>query len=173
MQLVADNANVGENLQDHLQIRSVYSVDGVDTLNRRANSWLSKAGMALEYALFRRGPMTMAPSQLGCFTRSDPSRETPNLEYHVQPLSTDKLGDPLHPFPGITASVCNLRPESRGFVRLQDADPRTDPAIKPNYLATPGDRQVAADALRLTRRIMGQPAMQATARRSASRARSW
>ena len=160
VQVVADNPNVGENLQDHLQIRAVYSVEGVDTLNRRANSWLSKAGMALEYALFRRGPMTMAPSQLGCFTRSDPSRETPNLEYHVQPLSTDKLGDPLHPFPGITASVCNLRPESRGYVRIQDADPRTYPAIKPNYLATPGDRQVAADALRLTRRIMGQPAMQ-------------
>ena len=158
--VVADNPNVGENLQDHLQIRAVYSVEGVDTLNRRANSWLSKAGMALEYALFKRGPMTMAPSQLGCFTRSDPSCETPNLEYHVQPLSTDKLGDPLHPFPGITASVCNLRPESRGYVRIRDADPRTYPAIKPNYLATPGDRQVAADALKLTRRIMGQPAMQ-------------
>ncbi|MBK1695997.1 GMC family oxidoreductase [Rhodovibrio salinarum] len=154
-----DNPNVGENLQDHLQIRAVYSVEGVDTLNRRANSWLGKAGMALEYALFKRGPMTMAPSQLGCFTRSDPSRVTPNLEYHVQPLSTDKLGDPLHPFPGITASVCNLRPESRGVVRIQNADPRSHPSIKPNYLATPGDRQVAADALKLTRRIMGQPAM--------------
>jgi choline dehydrogenase-like flavoprotein len=158
--VVQDNANVGENLQDHLQIRAVYSVEGVDTLNRRANSWLSKAGMAVEYALFKRGPMTMAPSQMGCFTRSDASRETPNLEYHVQPLSTDQLGDPLHPFPGITASVCNLRPESRGYVRIRDADPRTYPAIKPNYLATPGDRQVAADALKLTRRIMGQPAMQ-------------
>ncbi|MBK1670973.1 choline dehydrogenase [Rhodovibrio sodomensis] len=157
--VVHENPNVGENLQDHLQIRAVYSVVGVDTLNRRANSWLGKAGMALEYALFRRGPMTMAPSQLGCFTRSDPSRETPNLEYHVQPLSTDQLGDPLHPFPGITASVCNLRPESRGYVRIRDADPRTYPAIKPNYLATPADRQVAADALKLTRRIMGQPAM--------------
>jgi choline dehydrogenase len=160
VEVVQDNPNVGENLQDHLQIRAVYSVEGVDTLNRRANSWLSKAGMALEYALFKRGPMTMAPSQLGCFTRSDASRETPNLEYHVQPLSTDKLGDPLHPFPGITASVCNLRPESRGYVRIRNADPRTYPAIKPNYLATPGDRQVAADALKLTRRIMGQPAMQ-------------
>ena len=160
VEVVQDNPNVGENLQDHLQIRAVYSVEGVDTLNRRANSWLSKAGMALEYALFKRGPMTMAPSQLGCFTRSDASCETPNLEYHVQPLSTDQLGDPLHPFPGITASVCNLRPESRGYVRIQDADPRTYPAIKPNYLATPGDRQVAADALKLTRRIMGQPAMQ-------------
>jgi choline dehydrogenase len=159
VQVVHANPNVGENLQDHLQIRAVYSVEGVDTLNRRANSWLGKAGMALQYALFKRGPMTMAPSQLGCFTRSDASRETPNLEYHVQPLSTDKLGDPLHPFPGITASVCNLRPESRGYVRIQDADPRTYPAIKPNYLATPGDRQVAADALKLTRRIMGQPAM--------------
>jgi choline dehydrogenase len=160
VEVVQDNPNVGENLQDHLQIRAVYSVEGVDTLNRRANSWLSKAGMALEYALFKRGPMTMAPSQLGCFTRSDASRETPNLEYHVQPLSTDKLGDPLHPFPGITASVCNLRPESRGYVRIRNADPRTYPAIKPNYLATAGDRQVAADALKLTRRIMGQPAMQ-------------
>ena len=160
VEAVQDNPNVGENLQDHLQIRAVYSVEGVDTLNRRANSWLGKAGMALEYAVFKRGPMTMAPSQLGCFTRSDASRETPNLEYHVQPLSTDKLGDPLHPFPGITASVCNLRPESRGFVRIRDNDPRTYPAIKPNYLATPGDRQVAADALKLTRRIMDQPAMQ-------------
>jgi choline dehydrogenase len=102
----------------------------------------------------------MAPSQLGCFTRSDASRETPNLEYHVQPLSTDKLGDPLHPFPGFTASVCNLRPESRGHIRVKDANPRTYPAIQPNYLSTAGDRQVAADALRLTRRIVGQPALQ-------------
>jgi choline dehydrogenase len=151
---------VGENLQDHLQIRAAYRVSGVKTLNERANSILGKVGMGLEYFLFKRGPMTMAPSQLGCFTTSDASRETPNLEYHVQPLSTDKLGDPLHPFPGFTASVCNLRPESRGFVRIRDADPRSYPAIKPNYLSTPGDRQVAADALRLTRRIVDQPALQ-------------
>jgi choline dehydrogenase len=150
---------VGENLQDHLQIRAVYKVHDTVTLNERAGSWLGKARMALEYALFRRGPLTMAPSQLGCFTRSDPSMETPNLEYHVQPLSTDKLGDPLHPFPGVTPSVCNLRPESRGHVHIQSPDPRAAPAIDPNYLSTQGDRKVAADALRLTRRIMGTAAM--------------
>jgi len=151
---------VGENLQDHLQIRAVYKVQGVKTLNERANSWLGKAAMGLEYALFRRGPLTMAPSQLGCFAKSDESRETPNLEYHVQPLSTDKLGDDLHPFPGFTASVCNLRPESRGSIHVKSADPRQPPSIRPNYLATPGDRQVAADALRLTRRIVAAPALQ-------------
>jgi choline dehydrogenase len=150
---------VGENLQDHLQIRSVFSVSGTITLNERAGNWLGQARMAAEYALFRRGPMTMAPSQLGAFARSDPSFETPNLEYHVQPLSTDKLGDPLHPFPGITPSVCNLRPESRGHVHIQGPDPRQQPEIQPNYLATDGDRKVAADSLRLTRRIMAASAL--------------
>jgi choline dehydrogenase len=115
--------------------------------------------MGLQYFLFRRGPLTMAPSQLGAFAKSDPSLETPNLEYHIQPLSTDKLGDPLHPFPAFTASVCNLRPASRGSVRIRSADPSATPAIRPNYLADPADRRVAADAIRLTRRICAAPAM--------------
>jgi len=152
---------VGENLHDHLQIRPVYRVRDTVTLNERAGTWLGQARMALEYALFRRGPLTMAPSQLGAFARSDPDQATPNLEYHVQPLSTDKLGDPLHPFPGITPSVCHLRPESRGSTHITAPDPRTPPAIDPNYLATEGDRTVAADALRLTRRIMGARALAA------------
>jgi choline dehydrogenase len=150
---------VGENLQDHLQIRPVYKVRNVRTLNERANSWLGKATMGLEYFLFKRGPLTMAPSQLGCFAKSDSSRETPNLEYHVQPLSAEKLGGDLHPFPGFTPSVCNLRPESRGTIRIREADPRAHPVIQPNYLSTPGDRKVAADALRLTRRIVSAKAM--------------
>lgn len=149
---------VGENLQDHLQIRTVFRVKG-GTLNERANSLLGRVGMALEYALFRRGPLSMAPSQLGAFARSDDTRETPNVEFHVQPLSLDKFGDPLHPFPAFTASVCNLRPESRGYVRLASPDPRAKPVIAPNYLSTPGDRQVAADAIRLTRRICAAPAL--------------
>ncbi|HUC63289.1 MAG TPA: GMC family oxidoreductase N-terminal domain-containing protein [Alphaproteobacteria bacterium] len=150
---------VGENLQDHLQIRMVFKVRGVATLNARANSLLGRLGMGIEYALFRRGPLTMAPSQLGGFAKSDPALETPNLEYHIQPLSLDKFGDPLHRFPAITASVCNLRPESRGHVRVKSADPVAHPAIQPNYLSTPGDRKVAADAIRLTRRICAAPAL--------------
>ena len=144
---------VGENLQDHLQVRAVYKVKGVNTLNEQANSLLGKARMAWDYAWFRRGPLSMAPSQLGGFAKSDPSFNTPNLEYHIQPLSCEKLGDPLHPFPAITASVCNLRPKSRGFVRLSCADPSQAPLITPNYLSHPDDQQVAADALKLTRRI--------------------
>ncbi len=154
-----DLAGVGENLQDHLQIRTVYKVKNTRTLNERANRLLGRAGMGMEYALFRRGPLTMAPSQLGCFAKSDPSRDTPDLEYHVQPLSLDKFGDPLHPFPAFTASVCNLRPTSRGTVRLKAADPRAHPAIRPNYLATPEDRHVAAQAIRLTRRICAADAL--------------
>jgi choline dehydrogenase len=150
---------VGENLQDHLQIRMVFKVTGVPTLNERANSALGRLAMGVEYFLLRRGPLTMAPSQLGGFAKSDPARETPNLEYHVQPLSLDKFGDPLHPFPAFTASVCNLRPESRGHVRLKSADPFAHPAIRPNYLATPSDRKVAADSIRLTRRICAAPAL--------------
>ena len=144
---------VGENLQDHLQVRMVFKVRNTRTLNERANSLLGRVGMGLEYFLFRRGPLTMAPSQLGGFAKSDPSLETPNLEYHIQPLSTDKLGGALHPFPAFTASVCNLRPQSRGTIHIQDADPRTAPAIRPNYLSDPADRLVAAEAMRLTRRI--------------------
>ena len=150
---------VGENLQDHLQIRPVFKVKNTVTLNERSNSLFGKLAMGIEYALFRSGPLSMSPSQLGCFAKSDPGRETPNLEFHVQPLSTEKLGDPLHPFPGFTASVCNLRPESRGYVRLRDTDPRAKPVIKPNYLSTPGDRKVAADALRLARRVAQAPAL--------------
>ncbi len=145
---------VGKNLQDHLQLRLIYKVAGLETLNRRANSLLGKAGMALEYGLFRRGPMTMAPSQLGAFARSGPEVATANLEYHVQPLSLEKFGEALHPFPAFTASVCNLRPESRGQVSLKSADPLAKPAIRPNYLAAEADRRVAAAAIRLTRRIV-------------------
>jgi choline dehydrogenase len=152
-------AGVGENLQDHLQIRMVYKVSGVRTLNETANKLLHRAGMGLQYALFRRGPLTMAPSQVGCFAKSDPSRETPNLQYHIQPLSLDKFGEPLHSFPAFTASVCNLRPVSRGWVRIKSGDPRAHPAIKPNYLREAEDRLVAAQAIRLTRRICAAPAL--------------
>ena len=155
-----DLPGVGSNLQDHLQLRLVYRVANVVTLNQKANSLWGKMAMGLQYVLFRRGPLTMAPSQLGVFARSDPSRETANLQYHVQPLSLDRFGEPLHRFPGLTASVCNLRPESRGTVTLKSPDPKEPPAIAPNYLSTPADRQVAADAIRLTRRIVGAPAMQ-------------
>jgi len=154
-----DLPGVGGNLQDHLQVRLVFKVQGVRTLNERTQTWAGKTGMGMEYALFRRGPLTMAPSQLGAFARSDPSRATPNLEYHIQPLSTERLGDALHPFPAFTASVCNLRPESRGRVDLRSADPFDAPSIRPNYLAAEADRRVAADAIRLTRRIAAQPAL--------------
>jgi choline dehydrogenase len=150
---------VGANLQDHLQMRMIFKVEGCVTLNQRAGSLLGKAGMGLEYLLFRRGPLSMAPSQLGAFTRSDPARATPNLQYHVQPLSLDKFGDPLHDFPAITASVCNLRPESRGSIHIRSADFREPPVIAPGYLSAPADRQVAAQAIRLTRRICAAPAL--------------
>ena len=157
--LAAELPGVGENLRDHLQMRMVFKVANTRTLNRRANSLVGKIGMGLQYFLFRRGPLTMAPSQLGAFARSDESRETPNLQYHIQPLSTDRLGDPLHDFEAFTASVCNLRPESRGQIRIRSADPRQPPAIQPNYLSDPADRKVAADAIQLTRRIVAAPAM--------------
>ncbi len=150
---------VGDNLQDHLQIRMAFKVSGTRTMNERANSLAGRLAMGLEYALFRRGPLTMAPSQLGAFAKSDPALATPDLEYHVQPLSLDKFGEPLHPFPAFTASVCNLRPESRGSVRIRSADPLAAPAIKPNYLSTARDRKVAAEAIRLTRRICAAPAL--------------
>jgi choline dehydrogenase len=150
---------VGENLQDHLQLRMAFKVKNVLTLNRLANSWFGKARMALEYALFRTGPLTMAPSQLGGFTRSSPDHATPNIEYHVQPLTLDKFGDPLHRFPAFTASVCNLRPTSRGHVRIRSADFRDAPEVQPNYLSTPEDHRVAVDSLRLTRRIVQAPAL--------------
>ncbi len=151
---------VGQNLQDHLQVRCAFKVSGVPTMNERYQSLVQRAGFALQYAFMRRGPMTMAPSQLGAFTRSDPSRETPNLQYHVQPLTLPKFGEPLDPFPAFTASVCNLRPSSRGWVNAVSPDPSAYPEIRPNYLATEDDRQVAADAIRVTRRIVSMPALQ-------------
>ncbi len=156
-----DLPGVGANLQDHLQIRSVYKVKNAKTLNTLANSWWGKAKIGLEYAMSRSGPMSMAPSQLGAFTKSDPSREWANIQYHVQPLSLDAFGEPLHTFPAITASVCNLNPSSRGSVTLKSPDFNVPPAIAPNYLSTEEDRKVAADSLRVTRRIMSQPAMAA------------
>jgi len=150
---------VGENLQDHLQIRSVYKVQGVETLNTLANSWWGKARIGLEYLFKRSGPMSMAPSQLGAFTRSRPDLAWPNIEYHVQPLSLDAFGEPLHSFPAFTASVCNLNPTSRGSVHITSPRFEDAPRIAPNYLSTPEDRQVAADSLRVTRRIVAQPAL--------------
>ncbi len=150
---------VGENLQDHLQIRMAYKVSHTKTLNERANSLLGRIGMGIEYALFRSGPLAMAPSQLGCFTKSDPARDTPDLQYHIQPLSLDRFDAPPHPFPAFTASVCNLRPESRGSVHLKGPGANEAPAIRPNYLATDGDRRVAVASMRLTRRIAAAKAL--------------
>jgi choline dehydrogenase len=150
---------VGENLQDHLQLRPVYRVSGVRTLNDDyANLW-RRAMMGVNYLLFRKGPLTMAPSQLGAFARSSPDYATANLEFHFQPLSLDKWGDGLHPFPGFTASVCNVRPSSRGYVHAAGPDPMAPPTIQPNYLSTDEDRRVAVDSLRLTRRIVAQPSL--------------
>ena len=150
---------VGRNLQDHLQLRLVYRVQGIATLNERARRLTGKALMALDYALFRRGPLTMAPSQLGAFAKSAPEKATADLEYHVQPLSLDRFGEPLHPFPAFTASVCNLRPTSRGEVTLRSPDPLDPPVIRPGYLATEEDRRTAVAAIRLTRRICAAPAL--------------
>ena len=157
--VVHDLPAVGENLQDHLQLRLIFRVSNVRTLNEWSGRLTARIGMALEYLLFRRGPLTMAPSQLGLFAKSDSSRETANLQYHVQPLSLDRFGEPLHPFPAFTASVCNVRPESRGTVLATSPDPFASPEIRPNYLATPGDRQVAVEAIRLTRRICAATAL--------------
>ena len=154
-----DLPGVGENLQDHLQLRMAFKVQNVVTMNQIANSLIGKAKIGLEYALFKTGPLTMAPSQLGVFTRSGPEYAMPNLEYHVQPLSLDKFGEPLHRFPAFTASVCNLRPSSRGHIRIQSNDPRTAPLIKLNYLSTDVDRKIAAESLKLTRRIVAANAL--------------
>ena len=159
LDVVLDKPGVGENLQDHLQIRMIHKVSGVKTLNETYHSLIGRAMMGLDYVFRRKGPLTMAPSQLGLFTRSDPSRERANIQFHVQPLSLDKFGDPLHTFPAFTTSVCNLQPTSRGYVRLRSNDPAAAPVIKPNYLAADEDRQVAADSLRVARRIVGQPAL--------------
>nr|WP_145551828.1 GMC family oxidoreductase N-terminal domain-containing protein [Variovorax boronicumulans] len=155
----ADLPGVGENLQDHLQIRAVYKISGTPTLNVLASSLAGKARIGLQYLLSRSGPMSMAPSQLGAFTRSDPGRPHANIQYHVQPLSLDAFGEPLHSFPAFTASVCNLNPTSRGSVRIRSPRFGDAPAIAPNYLSTDADRQVAADSLRVTRRIAAQPAL--------------
>ena len=160
IELKHDAPGVGANLQDHLQIRAVFKVDGVKTLNTQANSLWGKAMIGLEYALKRTGPMSMAPSQLGAFTRSDPSQPYPNLQYHVQPLSLDAFGEPLHSFNAFTASVCNLNPTSRGSVSLKSRQFDAAPAIAPNYLSTEVDRKIAADSLRLTRKIVAQSALE-------------
>ncbi|MBF9234408.1 GMC family oxidoreductase [Microvirga alba] len=151
---------VGQNLQDHLQLRPIYRVEGVRTLNGDYRSLVRKAHMALEYALFRRGPLTMAPSQVGAFTRSSPSYATPNLQFHIQPLSLDKFGEAPHPFPAFTASVCNLRPTSRGSITLKSNDAFEPPSIRLNALSTAEDQQVAVDSLRLVRRIVSMPSLQ-------------
>ena len=157
--LVHENAAVGENLQDHLQIRTVYKVRNAKTLNTLVHSPAGKAWMALQYALSRSGPLSMAPSQFGMFTKSHPSRETPDIEYHVQPLSTDKLGDPLHGFPAITVSVCNLRPDSVGSTHVVGRDISVQPEIRLNYLSAERDRQVAVASIRQARGIMAAQAL--------------
>jgi choline dehydrogenase len=160
IETILERRGVGSNLQDHLQQRMIYKVSNVNTLNEAYHSIWGRAWMGLDYLLRRRGPLTMAPSQLGIFMRSDPTQPRANIEFHVQPLSLDKFGDPLHRFPAITLSACNLRPSSRGSVRPRSADPLAPPIIAPNYLATAADRAVAADAIRATRRLMAQAAVQ-------------
>ena len=154
-----DLPGVGENLQDHLQMRMAFKVTNAKTLNTMAGNWVGKMKIGIEYALFQSGPMSMAPSQLGAFTRSDPSQPSPNLQYHVQPLSLEKFGDPLHAFPAFTASICNLQPTSRGHVRIGSGSANDAPKITANYLSTEADRQTAAAALRLTRTIVAAPAL--------------
>jgi choline dehydrogenase len=157
--VVLDKPGVGANLHDHLQLRMIFKVSGAKTLNETYVSMLNRLGMGINYVLRRRGPMTMAPSQLGAFTKSDPTQDRANIQYHVQPLSLEKFGEPLHPFPAFTASVANIRPTSRGALTLKSADPAQPPAIAPNYLATPEDQLVAADSIRVTRKIVAQPAL--------------
>ncbi|MBI3434398.1 MAG: GMC family oxidoreductase N-terminal domain-containing protein [Proteobacteria bacterium] len=157
--LILERPGVGRNLQDHLQVRLIYRVTGTRTLNTIYHSLAGRVGMLVDYALRRRGPLTMAPSQLGLFTRSDPARARANIQYHIQPLSLDRFGQPLHEFPAFTASVANLQPTSRGHVRLRSRDPAAAPIIQPCYLSTDDDRRVAADSIRVTRRIVTQPAL--------------
>jgi choline dehydrogenase-like flavoprotein len=160
VEVLLDKPGVGRNLQDHLQQRAIYKVSDARTLNTAYHSLVGRALMGAEYVFLRRGPLTMAPSQLGIFTRSSPDQERSNIEFHVQPLSLDRFGEPLHRFPAVTVSACNLRPTSRGEIRLRSADPAEAPAIAPNYLSTPEDRRIAADAIRVTRRLMAQPALE-------------
>ncbi len=159
--MLLDRPGVGANLQDHLQIRRAFAVHGTTTLNTRAASLWGRAAMALEYALWRTGPLSMAPSQLGAFVRSDASRPFPNLQFHVQPLSLDAFGSPLHSYDALTASVCYLNPSSRGTVHIAAPEIRTQPVISPNYLDTEEDRQVAVDAVRWARRILAAPSLAA------------
>lgn len=156
---VRHDSDVGENLQDHLQLRMAHKVAGAKTLNTMANSWFGQAKIGLQYALTRSGPMSMSPSQLGAFARSGPDMERADLEYHVQPLSLGAFGEALHRFPAITTSVCNLRPESRGSIRIRSADPMEPPVIAPNYLSAERDKHVAVRAIRLTRKILAAPSM--------------
>jgi choline dehydrogenase len=159
---VLDAPGVGANLQDHLQLRMWFRVSGVATLNRRVASWWGKLGIGMQYALTRRGPMSMSPSQLGAFTKSnpaDPSITRPDIEFHVQPLSLERFGEPLHRYDAFTASPCNLRPTSRGSVHIESPDAMAPPVIAPNYLSTEHDRHIAAIGLRLTRRILSAPAL--------------
>lgn len=157
--VLLEESGVGENLQDHLQLRTIYKVQGAKTLNTLANSWFGKLQIALEYAVRRSGPMSMAPSQLGAFAKSGPEQTRANVQYHVQPLSLNQFGEPLHGFPAMTASVCNLRPSSRGSTHIHSASSTTAPSIRPNYLSTEADLKVAADSIRLTRSIMAAPAL--------------
>ncbi len=157
--VVRARPGVGENLQDHLQIRPIYKVSNTPTLNVEYQSLLKRAKMGIDYALFRRGPLTMAPSQLGIFAKSDAGFATPNLQFHIQPLSLDKFGEPMHPFGAITVSVCNLRPTSRGSVHIDSHDFQRQPVIAPSYLATEDDRQVAVDAIKLARKLCAAPAL--------------
>jgi choline dehydrogenase len=157
--VAVDLPGVGENLQDHLQLRTVYRVQGVRTVNTLYRNWITRGGMGLQYMTLRSGPMTMPPSTLGAFAKSDAALASPDLEWHVQPLSLPKFGEPLHSFGAITPSVCNLRPSSRGHVRLADADPLTYPKISCNYLSTDADRHIAVKGLRMTRKIMAAPAL--------------
>ncbi|MGB1160821.1 MAG: GMC family oxidoreductase [Alphaproteobacteria bacterium] len=159
VQPLHDLPGVGENLSDHLQVRAAFKVSGVKTLNTVSATLAGRVKMGMDFVFSRSGPLTMAPSQLGVFCKSDPSRATANLQYHVQPLSLDAFGEPLHSFDAFTASVCNLRPESRGSVHIRSASFRDAPAIAPNYLSAAADRKVAADALRLTRDIVSQRAL--------------
>jgi choline dehydrogenase len=157
--VLLDKAGVGGNLQDHLQLRLIFKINGVKTLNETYHSLPQRALMGIEYALKRTGPLTMAPSQIGIFTRSDPKRERANIQFHVQPLSLDRFGEPLHTFPAFTMSVCNLQPTSRGTIRLKSTDPSAPPEIKLNYLSTDEDRKVAADSIRMVRKVSKAPAL--------------
>jgi len=159
IEVVQDTPGVGENLADHLQIRTIYRIEGARTLNDYYAKPMGKLKIGLDYALGRKGPLAMAPSQFGIFTRSSPEHETPNIEYHVQPLSLEKFGEPLHPFPALTVSVCNLRPESRGTCHITSPEPDAAPAIKPNYFSAPADQRVAVDSIKHARRLMATRTM--------------